>query len=161
MSPEQARGKDIASTGGATCSVSASCSNEMLTGRRPFKGDTQLALLEQVANAEPRPPRQVDDNVPRELDRVCLKALSKRASDRYSTALDFAEDLRHCLEIPNLRRGLVPSALPFGGDSATPTPIARGPPPSGGTCFSVTPVPTNRRRCGCANCSKAGGCGLG
>src|SRR5262249_37242363 len=33
--------------------------------------------------------------VPRELDRICLRALAKRASDRYSTALDLADDLRH------------------------------------------------------------------
>ena len=33
--------------------------------------------------------------VPRELDRVCLKCLAKRAADRYSTALDLADDLRH------------------------------------------------------------------
>src|SRR5262249_53781659 len=33
--------------------------------------------------------------IPKELDRICLKALARRASDRYSTARDLAEDLRH------------------------------------------------------------------
>src|SRR4029077_8385237 len=37
----------------------------------------------------------LDNTVPKELDRICLKALCKRASDRYSTALDLAADLRH------------------------------------------------------------------
>ena len=41
---------------------------------------------------EPRPPRQIDDTIPKELERICLKALSKRASDRYNTALDMSED---------------------------------------------------------------------
>ena len=36
----------------------------------------------------------MDGTIPRELDRICLKALSKRSSDRFSTALDLAEDLR-------------------------------------------------------------------
>src|SRR5262249_2957488 len=46
---------------------------------------------------EPRPPRQLDAAVPAELDRICLRALANRSSDRYSTALDLAEDLRDWL----------------------------------------------------------------
>jgi hypothetical protein len=40
--------------------------------------------------------------VPKELDRICLKALSKRAAERYSTAKDMADDLRHFLAAQNL-----------------------------------------------------------
>jgi len=39
-----------------------------------------------------------DDEIPRELERSCLKALSNRASDRYTTTVDMAEDLRHFLK---------------------------------------------------------------
>ena len=46
---------------------------------------------------EPRPPRQMDDRIPKELERICLKALAKRASERYTTAKDMADDLRHFL----------------------------------------------------------------
>ena len=53
--------------------------------------------MEQVTSFEARPPRQYDDGIPKELDRICLKALSKRASERYSTAKDMADDLRHFL----------------------------------------------------------------
>ena len=52
---------------------------------------------DQIAEAEPRPPRQLDDAIPRELERICLKALAKRASERYATAMDMADDLRHFL----------------------------------------------------------------
>src|SRR5262249_23838399 len=42
---------------------------------------------------------QVDDSIPRELERICLKALSKRATERYTTAMDFADDLRQYLRL--------------------------------------------------------------
>ena len=55
-------------------------------------------MLDQIATAEPRPPRQIDDTIPRELERICQKALAKRASERYSTGRDLADDLRHFLQ---------------------------------------------------------------
>ena len=67
---------------------------EVLTGQRPFAGNAVAEVLEQIKNAEPRAPRQLDVSIPKDLDRICLKALSKRMPDRYSTALDLAEDLR-------------------------------------------------------------------
>lgn len=71
---------------------------ELLVGRRPFKGDSQDELLDEIISVEARPPRQIDDIIPKELDRICLKALTKRASERYSAARDMADDLRHFLE---------------------------------------------------------------
>jgi tetratricopeptide (TPR) repeat protein len=50
--------------------------------------------LEQVISVEARPPRQIDDCIPRELERICLKSLSKGVTDRYSTALDLGDELR-------------------------------------------------------------------
>ena len=71
---------------------------ELLTGRRPFRADSRQELLEQITSIEARPPRQIDDTIPKELERICLKALSKRASERYTTARDMADDLRHFLQ---------------------------------------------------------------
>ena len=81
----------------AIFSAWASSSTNCWSGRRPFQGESTAELLEQVTSFEPRPPRQVDDHIPKELERICLKALAKRASERYTTAKDMADDLRHFL----------------------------------------------------------------
>jgi hypothetical protein len=44
---------------------------------------------------EPKPPRQIDDTVPVELERITLKCLAKAVTQRYNTAADLAHDLRH------------------------------------------------------------------
>ena len=70
---------------------------EMLVGRRPFRGQTRTELIEQLATYEARPLRQYDDRIPKELERICHKAIAKREKDRYFTAKEFAEDLRFFL----------------------------------------------------------------
>ena len=82
---------------------------ELLTGRKPFRGDSRTEVMDQIATAEPRPLRQIDDTIPRELERICQKAMAKRASERYSTGRDMADDLRHFLETDAVS---VPTATP-------------------------------------------------
>src|SRR5262249_34686112 len=57
--------------------------------------------------------------IPKELDRICLKALSKRASERYSTAKDMADDLRHFLAEQTVNQQSGPDARGAGSRSAT------------------------------------------
>jgi serine/threonine-protein kinase len=66
---------------------------ETLTGEVPFRGLPHL-VLRQVIQEEPRPPRRLNDAVPRDLETVCLKAMAKEPGRRYATAGDFAADLR-------------------------------------------------------------------
>src|SRR5262249_24924808 len=56
---------------------------ELLTGERPFHGNRRMLLL-QVLEDDPRPPRRLNEKVPRDLETICLKAMSKAPSRRYS-----------------------------------------------------------------------------
>ena len=91
MSPEQAWGKaidrrsDLFSLGVVL--------HELLTGERLFRGDTDIAILEKVRNADVPPPSRVNPEVPHNLDAVVLKALAKDPEERYANASDLLRDL--------------------------------------------------------------------
>lgn len=70
---------------------------EMLAGRRPFDHDDQAEMLHLIRTQEPPPLQMLDRTIPEELERICLKALAKRVSERYATALEMAEDLKYWL----------------------------------------------------------------
>lgn len=97
MSPEQCRGESHLVDGRADIFSVAVILYVVLTGDFPFNGETPHQIYERIVLGAPKPPRQFKRSVPRELERICLKALSSRASDRYTTAYDFANELRDWL----------------------------------------------------------------
>src|SRR5262249_25269977 len=114
---------------------------ELLSGRRPFHADSREELLEQITSMEARPLRQWDDTIPKELERICLKALAKRATERYTTARDLAEDLGHFLAEQTLHRPSGSSARGSGLSSATlVSPVLSG---SSGPPSATTTTPTS------------------
>jgi serine/threonine protein kinase len=71
---------------------------ELLTGEPAHGGQDREELLRQISWEEPRPPRRLSRVVPADLETIVLKAMAKRADERYATARELAEDLRRFLE---------------------------------------------------------------
>lgn len=98
MSPEQAAGRhqlvgvssDIYSLG----AILYAC----LCGRAPFVGESAVATLRQVIDHEPPPVQALNPSVPKDLEKICLKCLSKEPHRRYGTAQELADDLGRFLE---------------------------------------------------------------
>jgi len=78
---------------------------EVLTGRPPFLGSTVLETLDQVRKLDPVPVRTLQPQVPRDLETICMKCLSKPAEKRYATAAELAAELDRFLNhMPILAR---------------------------------------------------------
>ncbi len=65
---------------------------ELLTGEVPFRGVLRMTLS-QVLHDEPRPPRQLNDAIPRDVETICQKAMAKDKRLRYESARALADDL--------------------------------------------------------------------
>lgn len=87
---------------------------ELLAGRRPFNAQDTPSLLKKLSQEDPAPIRQYNETIPKELEWICFKALSKRAGERYQAAFDFAEDLRRFLKDAPQNEFLVPVSFSNG-----------------------------------------------
>ncbi|QDU20427.1 WD40 repeat domain-containing serine/threonine protein kinase [Urbifossiella limnaea] len=80
---------------------------ELLAGRPPFDGASDVEILRQAIDGRLVPPRELRAEIPRDLEAICLKAMSRAPAKRYRTAIDLADDLRRFLDgLPTLARPL-------------------------------------------------------
>src|SRR5271165_3789170 len=126
MPPEQVRGEaadarsDIYSYGVSLY--------EMLTGKLPFRGDSQYSLMTAHLNTEPPEPITLRSDLPPGLNQIIMMAMAKEPANRLQTADAFR----------NALKSVPVSALASSGTTVTPTPQ---PKPSSMTTLVETPIP--------------------
>ena len=67
---------------------------EVTTGKKPFDGTSLFQLMQQIIRVQPDPPTATDAKLPRLIDEICHRCLSKDPKQRYCSAGEIAADLR-------------------------------------------------------------------
>jgi len=98
MSPEQVTGSSELDFRADIYSLGVTF-YESVTGKRPFQGEGEYAILSAHVSQTPAPPKELNSAIPPELDQIILKAMAKQPSDRFPTAAAFREAL---LKVPGV-----------------------------------------------------------
>jgi serine/threonine protein kinase len=92
--------------------------HEMLSGKRLFRGDTDMATLALVRNCNVQPPSAHNPNVPVELDQICMRALARDPKERFATCDDMARQLDNSMRQRSVWDGPIRALAMSYGSSA-------------------------------------------
>lgn len=97
MAPEQARGEKTGASVRSDLYALGAVLYQLLTGRPPFVGESIAAVLHQVEDRDPLPPRRLNPGVAQDLEVICLKCLEKDPGKRYASVRELSEELNRFL----------------------------------------------------------------
>jgi serine/threonine-protein kinase len=103
MAPEQAAGQSKRVGPKADVYALGAILYELVTGRRPFEGETRYEVIRQVVADDPVPPRVLRPDLPSGLETICLRCLRKDPKQRYPSAQALANDLRRFVSGESIR----------------------------------------------------------
>ncbi len=141
MSPEQIQGQTESLDGRSDLYSLGILLYEISTGRRPFEGDSDLAIMMAHLEQPPRPPITLAPELPAGLNEVILKALAKEPRRRYQTAHDMATAVAVCMaNLTRPKSAAPPLFEPSPPQAAAPPPAS--PPPA----IPTPPAPPKQHR---------------
>ena len=100
MAPEQVRGETHRLDGRTDIWALGVILYRGLTSSLPFPNRGTDSIFEEILNRDPKPPRMCDPSIDPELERICLRCLSRPMGERYLTAADLADDLMSAIDRP-------------------------------------------------------------
>lgn len=117
MSPEQLQGRPLDAR--ADLFAAGVVLYQLLTGKRPFDGDTDFAVIQQIVGHNPAAPTSFNPKLPASIDAVVAKSLAKSRDQRFSNAQEFSQALQAaCRDAADLSV-VPPASTPASSNSST------------------------------------------